>query len=126
MNDHSSLHQLDRDAEQLSALAHPVRLEILRHLTHRHACCVKDLVDRSHLAQSTISQHLKKLVEANLVQYKREQQRSAYQLNRAEFSKMSERLAQLLGSCGQCEASTQDISNLQENPNLVEQPRPYE
>ncbi|MGL4490479.1 MAG: ArsR/SmtB family transcription factor [Rhizobiaceae bacterium] len=48
-------------AAQLLALAHPVRLAIIRHLAASDACCNKDVVARVGLAQSTVSQHLKVL-----------------------------------------------------------------
>ena len=54
-------------AARLSALAHPARLAILRHLSARHCSCCKDVVQSVELAQSTVSQHLKVLVEAGLV-----------------------------------------------------------
>ena len=53
-------------AAKLAALSHPVRIEILRHLSARSACCCRDVVERIDLAQSTVSQHLKVLVAAGL------------------------------------------------------------
>lgn len=50
------------------ALAHPVRLAILRYFAESHVCVCGDLVDRLPLAQSTVSQHLKVLKEAGLIQ----------------------------------------------------------
>lgn len=68
-------------ARQLAALAHPVRLNLLRHLGAGDACCVKDLVARVGLAQSTVSQHLRTLVDAGLVDYQPQRQSSRYSLN---------------------------------------------
>lgn len=99
---------LQKDAMQLAALAHPVRLEIVRHLAARDACCVKDLVARSDLAQSTISQHLKKLVDAELVHYKPFHQQSHYVLNRDEFSGLSERLDHIFDLCCACGSNAAD------------------
>jgi DNA-binding transcriptional ArsR family regulator len=70
-----------RLASELSALAHPVRLAIVRHLAERDACCNKDLVDRIGLAQSTVSQHLKILVDSGLVTWQPDRQRSRYGLD---------------------------------------------
>lgn len=50
------------------ALGHPARVQILRLLTHRETCVCGDLVGEIDLAQSTVSQHLKVLKEAGLVQ----------------------------------------------------------
>lgn len=71
----------DAVARALAALAHPVRLKLLRCLGESEACCVKDLVGRVGLAQSTVSQHLKVLLEAGLVTYRAERQTSRYGIN---------------------------------------------
>lgn len=68
-------------ARKLAALAHPARLELLRQLGRRDACCVKDLVARMGLAQSTVSQHIKVLLEAGLIRYRPERQSSRYSLD---------------------------------------------
>jgi DNA-binding transcriptional ArsR family regulator len=51
----------------LDALSHPARLQILRVLASRCECICGELVDVMPLAQSTVSQHLKVLKEANLI-----------------------------------------------------------
>lgn len=50
------------------ALAHPLRIQILRILSERDSCVCGEIVDELPVAQSTVSQHLKVLKEANLVQ----------------------------------------------------------
>jgi ArsR family transcriptional regulator len=55
-------------ARQLKALAHPARLAIVRLLAERNECVCGEIVDDLPLAQSTVSQHLKALKEAGLVQ----------------------------------------------------------
>lgn len=50
------------------ALGHPVRVRILRLLARRRSCLCGEIVDELPLAQSTVSQHLKVLKEAGLVQ----------------------------------------------------------
>jgi predicted transcriptional regulator len=50
------------------ALGHPTRIAILKHLEHQSCCFTGDLVDIFPLAQSTISQHLKELKNAGLIQ----------------------------------------------------------
>lgn len=69
-------------ARKLAALSHPARLALLRCLGARDACCVKDLVSRVGLAQSTVSQHIKVLLDAGLVNYQADRQSSRYSLNR--------------------------------------------
>ena len=63
-------------APALAALSHPVRLKILHHLCRNETCCCKEVVEQFDLAQSTISQHLKILVDAGLVRFKPERPRS--------------------------------------------------
>ena len=55
-------------AVQLKAIAHPARLAILQELIKANACICGDLVTELGLAQATISQHLKELKNAGLIQ----------------------------------------------------------
>ncbi len=58
----------DQLARFAKALAHPTRIAILKHLENQSCCFTGDLVDIFPLAQSTISQHLKELKNAGLIQ----------------------------------------------------------
>jgi len=49
------------------AIAHPVRVEILRILVRKNTCICGAIVDELPLAQSTVSQHLKILKHAGLL-----------------------------------------------------------
>ena len=55
-------------AVQLKAIAHPARIAILQELIKANACICGDLVEELGLAQATISQHLKELKTAGLIQ----------------------------------------------------------
>jgi DNA-binding transcriptional ArsR family regulator len=57
-----------RLAELCKALSHPARIEILNHLLIERHCICGDLVAVLPLAQSTVSQHLKVLKAAGIVQ----------------------------------------------------------
>ncbi len=50
------------------ALAHPARIAILKLLAARNTCICNDMVKELPLAQATVSQHLKELKDAGLVQ----------------------------------------------------------
>lgn len=50
------------------ALAHPARIAILQHLAKTQACVCGEIVDEVGLAQPTVSQHLKELKNAGLIQ----------------------------------------------------------
>ncbi len=55
-------------AIMLKALAHPARIAILQPIIKANACVCGSLVDDVGLAQATISQHLKELKNAGLIQ----------------------------------------------------------
>ena len=52
----------------LKAMAHPARIAILQSLIKANTCICGDLVEELGLAQATISQHLKELKNAGLIQ----------------------------------------------------------
>ncbi|WP_175632249.1 ArsR/SmtB family transcription factor [Pedobacter ghigonis] len=58
----------NRLAIQLKAIAHPARIAILQELIKVNACICGDLVNELGLAQATISQHLKELKNAGIIQ----------------------------------------------------------
>lgn len=51
----------------LKAIAHPARIAILEYLIKVDTCICGDIVNEIHLAQPTISQHLKELKNAGLI-----------------------------------------------------------
>jgi len=55
-------------ARYAKALGHPTRIAILKRLENQSCCFTGDLVEELPLAQSTISQHLKELKTAGLIQ----------------------------------------------------------
>ncbi|MBD2721621.1 ArsR/SmtB family transcription factor [Hymenobacter armeniacus] len=55
-------------AQVAKALGHPARVAIVRLLAQRRACVCGELVLELPLSQSTVSQHLKELKAAGLVQ----------------------------------------------------------
>ena len=58
----------NRLAVMLKAMAHPARIAILQEIIKANACICGDLVTELGLAQPTISQHLKELKNAGLIQ----------------------------------------------------------
>lgn len=55
-------------AKIAKAIGHPARIAILEHLVKTNACICGDLVHELPLSQSTISQHLKELKNAGIIQ----------------------------------------------------------
>lgn len=66
----------------LKALAHPARIQLLRHLASVGECFFGDLSEITGLAASTTSQHVKILREAGLVNGASQEQRVCYCVNK--------------------------------------------
>lgn len=62
---------LSENAEFLKALAHPVRLCIVRNLSKEGCANVTCMQDCLQLPQSTVSQHLNKLKSAGIIEGER-------------------------------------------------------
>ena len=69
------------------ALAHPTRVEILRYLNNQSFCFTGELVDIFPISQSTISQHLKELKNANLIKGELTPPKIKYCINRENYKK---------------------------------------
>lgn len=63
------------------ALGHPARIAIVQHIASKNSCITGDIVNELPLAQATISQHLKALKEANIIQGTIDGTRVCYCLN---------------------------------------------
>jgi DNA-binding transcriptional ArsR family regulator len=59
---------LQEQANLFKALAHPARLQILHFLAESKTCISGDISDELPLSRTTVSQHLKELKEAGLIQ----------------------------------------------------------
>jgi len=72
-------------AKVSDALAHPARIKIYRFIMqnnrNRIPVCNKDVVAAFNYSQATISQHIKKLTEADLIQVKKDDKYSMYYAN---------------------------------------------
>lgn len=87
--------EADRELAALAkALGHPARVRIVRLLARQETCVCGAIVDEVGLAQSTVSQHLKVLKEAGLIQGEIDGPRVCYCLNPTT----ARRLKALVGS----------------------------
>ena len=72
-------------AQVSDALAHPARIKIYRFIMSRNkerlSVCNKDVVAAFEYSQATISQHLKKLADAELIQVRKDDKFSMYYAN---------------------------------------------
>ena len=82
-----NIEQLARFAK---ALGHPIRLTILKHLDKNVTCFTGDLVDILPVAQSTVSQHLKELKDAGLIQGDVNPPKVSYCINQENWEKAKE------------------------------------
>ncbi len=92
-------------ATVFAALSNSARIDILRYIAgHRHCGC-KEITEVLPLAQSTVSQHLKVLIEARLVVVKAVPPRSKYDVNDDLIKSLSLTTCSFLDSCcgGDCQ-----------------------
>ncbi|HEY8595344.1 MAG TPA: metalloregulator ArsR/SmtB family transcription factor [Devosiaceae bacterium] len=76
-------------ANVLRALGHPVRLHILRILgRQRSDCCCTDVTQCLPLAQSTVSQHLKVLLDAGVIERHPRGTRNCYTVRRERLENL--------------------------------------
>ncbi len=84
-----------RLAALAKALAHPARVRILRVLDSRRTCVTGDVVVELGLAQSTVSEHLRILREAGLIQGEIEGPRTRYCVSAAGLATLKAGIAAL-------------------------------
>ena len=71
------------------ALAHPARIAILKILAEQNECICGKIVEVLPLAQSTVSQHLKELKNAGLIDGTVDGPKSCYCINWKAFEKFN-------------------------------------
>jgi predicted transcriptional regulator len=91
--------EFEKNVEQLAifskALAHPTRITILKYLEKQSCCYTGDLVDILPISQSTISQHLKELKNAGLIQGEITPPKIKYCINQVNWIKAKQLFAEL-------------------------------
>ncbi|NND07686.1 MAG: winged helix-turn-helix transcriptional regulator [Saprospiraceae bacterium] len=96
----------NREDEQLAdiakALSHPARIAILKVLAARQTCICGEIVDELPLSQSTVSQHLKALKQANLIIGEIDGPRMCYCLNESICKKARSMLNSLFNKIKCC------------------------
>ncbi len=80
-----------KETEELArfakALGHPTRIKIIKYLSEQSFCHTGGLMNFLPLAQSTISQHLKELKNAGLIQGEINPPKVKYCINRENWQK---------------------------------------
>ena len=87
------------------ALGHPARVRIIRLLLAHDACYCGQLVDELGLAQTTVSQHLKMLKEAELIQGEIEGPRTCYCASRDRLADLHDLLGRMLDQAVEVDSS---------------------
>lgn len=81
-------HDIEQIARISKALSHPVRVYILHKLSKMNSCCYSgDLVEELPVGRSTLSQHLKELKYAGLIQGEINPPFIKYCINRENWEK---------------------------------------
>jgi predicted transcriptional regulator len=70
------------------ALGHPARIAIIEYLMKVNECICGDIVNEIPLAQPTVSQHLKELKEAGLIQGEITGVKTCYCINETNWKKI--------------------------------------
>ena len=75
----------ERIARYAKAMGHPARMAILQFLAGRETCFFGDIHEELPIAKATVSQHLKELKEAGLIQGEIEAPKVKYCINRTNW-----------------------------------------
>lgn len=81
------------------AMGHPARIAILQFLAGQETCYFGDIHEELPIAKATVSQHLKELKEAGLIQGEVEAPKVKYCINRDNWMLAKELFAGLFGQC---------------------------
>jgi len=93
LNKKSEFSEADqRIADLAKTLGHPARIAILRILAEKDTCICGEIVEVLPLAQSTVSQHLKELLKADLIKGTVDGLKSCYCINWDTMNELSQEL----------------------------------
>lgn len=88
------------------ALGHPARIAILHFLAKQNTCYFGDIHEELPIAKATVSQHLKELKEAGLIQGEVEMPKVKYCINRENWQLACTLFKEFFGQCscksGEC------------------------
>ncbi len=103
MNPVPDIDELDQNelrvAAMLKALGNPIRFQIMKYLAARQVCITGEIVEFTALAQSTVSQHLKVLREAGLIEGEIEGPATCYCISRQGVQFLKEQIECWLPNC---------------------------
>ncbi len=85
-----------KTARYAKAMGHPVRMFVLELLSNQSCCYSGDLSDELPIAKSTLSQHLKELKDAGLIQGEIQSPRIKYCIDKENWTEAQELFRQFL------------------------------
>ncbi len=88
--------KFNKISEFAKALSHPARIAILRKLANENKCICGAIVEIMPLSQSTVSQHLKELKTAGLIEGEIEGVASTYCINWKNLDKALNDLSEFI------------------------------
>lgn len=95
--------QYTEDQEQIArfakAMGHPARMAILSFLAKQDSCFFGDIHEVLPIAKATVSQHLKELKDAGLIQGEIETPKVRYCINRENWELARKLFTGFLGDC---------------------------
>ncbi len=86
-------------ANLAKALSHPARISILRFLSEKKSCVCGTIVDAIPLSQATVSQHLRELRDAGLIQGEIDGPRVCYCIHAEGLEAAFRQLSEFTNSC---------------------------
>lgn len=87
----------ERLARFAKAMGHPARIAILQFLTSQKCCFFGDIHEELPIAKATVSQHLKELKDAGLIQGEIETPKVKYCINKDNWETAKRMFADFLG-----------------------------
>lgn len=81
------------------ALGHPARIAVMQFLSRRDTCYFGDIHEELPIAKATVSQHLKELKDAGLIQGEVEAPKVKYCINRENWKLASEMFGTFFAHC---------------------------
>ena len=81
------------------AMGHPARIAILEFLAKQTECYFGDIHEELPIAKATVSQHLKELKEAGLIQGEVETPKVKYCINRETWQLANRLFGEFFGQC---------------------------
>jgi ArsR family transcriptional regulator len=103
MDDNKKVYTMDQErvARLAKAMGHPARIAILNFLDKRSTCYFGDINDELPIAKATVSQHLKELKDAGLIQGEIETPKVKYCINRECWKEAKLLFDRFFGDCSE-------------------------